>query len=206
MDLLNDNRSLIHTGKFLRQPDTGFEWNGWTELFALLFDNYRRGLDTLDVFSSPTHEPLGSRYDETQGKGWNHKVPSIPTGKSRSILYHTIDFLICYIAHSPGPSHLSSVRGSSDPTWWQATAVWWRWRKKGYGRYKPERHFSRCRCEPRSCQRPPVGVPLHNPPQRSIGRSVYLVRRDFPGAVGVEGQIGGGNWVEEGCAGVEQGI
>jgi len=43
MDLLNENRSLIHTGKFLRQPDTGFEWSGWTELFALLFDNYRGG-------------------------------------------------------------------------------------------------------------------------------------------------------------------
>ena len=43
MDLLNENRSLIHTGKFLRQPDTGFEWNGWTELFVLLFDNYRKG-------------------------------------------------------------------------------------------------------------------------------------------------------------------
>ncbi|KAI0794364.1 Dbl domain-containing protein [Fomes fomentarius] len=40
MDLLNENRSLIHTGKLLRQPDTGFEWNGWTELFVLLFDNY----------------------------------------------------------------------------------------------------------------------------------------------------------------------
>ncbi|KAL6309388.1 Dbl-like domain-containing protein [Sparassis latifolia] len=40
MDLLNENRSLIHVGKFLRQPDTGFEWNGWTELFVLLFDNY----------------------------------------------------------------------------------------------------------------------------------------------------------------------
>ncbi|OJT02956.1 Rho1 guanine nucleotide exchange factor 1 [Trametes pubescens] len=40
MDLLHENRSLIHTGKLLRQPDTGFEWNGWTELFVLLFDNY----------------------------------------------------------------------------------------------------------------------------------------------------------------------
>lgn len=42
MDLLHENRSLIHTGKLLRQPDTGFEWNGWTELFVLLFDNYRK--------------------------------------------------------------------------------------------------------------------------------------------------------------------
>ena len=41
MDLLDEHRSLIHTGKLLRQPDTGFEWNGWTELFVLLFDNYR---------------------------------------------------------------------------------------------------------------------------------------------------------------------
>jgi len=40
MDLLNENRSLIHAGKLLRQPDTGFEWSGWTELFVLLFDNY----------------------------------------------------------------------------------------------------------------------------------------------------------------------
>jgi hypothetical protein len=40
MDLLNENRSLVHAGKLLRQPDTGFEWNGWTELFVLLFDNY----------------------------------------------------------------------------------------------------------------------------------------------------------------------
>ena len=40
MDLLDENRQLIHTGKLLRQPDTGFEWSGWTELFILLFDNY----------------------------------------------------------------------------------------------------------------------------------------------------------------------
>ncbi|KAI6112968.1 CNH domain-containing protein [Pisolithus sp. B1] len=40
MDLLNESRSLVHAGKLLRQPDTGFEWSGWTELFVLLFDNY----------------------------------------------------------------------------------------------------------------------------------------------------------------------
>lgn len=44
MDLLNENRSLIHTGKLLRQPDSGFEWSGWTELFVLLFDNYRKSV------------------------------------------------------------------------------------------------------------------------------------------------------------------
>lgn len=41
MDLLNENRSLIHSGKLLRQPESGLEWNGWSELFVLLFDNYR---------------------------------------------------------------------------------------------------------------------------------------------------------------------
>jgi hypothetical protein len=42
MDLLNQNRSLIHSGKLLRQPDSGLEWHGWSELFVLLFDNYRQ--------------------------------------------------------------------------------------------------------------------------------------------------------------------
>ncbi|KAG6816279.1 hypothetical protein H0H87_007316 [Tephrocybe sp. NHM501043] len=40
MDLLNLNRSLVHSGKLLRQPESGLEWNGWSELFVLLFDNY----------------------------------------------------------------------------------------------------------------------------------------------------------------------
>ncbi|KAI0091606.1 Dbl-like domain-containing protein [Irpex rosettiformis] len=40
LDLLNESRSLIHSGKLFRQPDGGFEWSGWTELFVLLFDNY----------------------------------------------------------------------------------------------------------------------------------------------------------------------
>ncbi|KAK0436935.1 CNH domain-containing protein [Armillaria borealis] len=40
MDLLDENRSLIYSGKLLRQPDSGLEWNGWSELFVLLFDNY----------------------------------------------------------------------------------------------------------------------------------------------------------------------
>lgn len=44
MDLLDETRTLIHTGKLLRQPETGFEWSGWSELFVLLFDNYRMPL------------------------------------------------------------------------------------------------------------------------------------------------------------------
>ena len=68
MDLLDENRSLIHTGKLLRQPETGFEWNGWGELFVLLFDNYRKcGNSWRDC--ADRHR---SRYDETQAKGWRH--------------------------------------------------------------------------------------------------------------------------------------
>jgi hypothetical protein len=36
MDLLDEQRSLIHTGRLLR-PENG---NSWTELFVILFDNY----------------------------------------------------------------------------------------------------------------------------------------------------------------------
>ncbi|KAJ6485700.1 signal transducer [Mycena sanguinolenta] len=43
MDLLDANRSLIHTAKVIRQPDNtipSLEWSGWSELFVVLFDNY----------------------------------------------------------------------------------------------------------------------------------------------------------------------
>jgi hypothetical protein len=118
MDLLNENRSLIHTGKFLRQPETGFEWNGWTELFALLFDNYRMGLNTLYIQSARSH-PSNSCHDETQGEGWSHEIPSVPTGNSRPISQQTTSFLTCCVAHPTRPSHPSDVHRSSDPTRWQ---------------------------------------------------------------------------------------
>ena len=66
MDLLDQNRSLVHQGKLLRQPDSGLEWHGWTELIVLLFDNYRTG-----VFFSRTRNGSdylnSSGYDETEG-------------------------------------------------------------------------------------------------------------------------------------------
>lgn len=39
MDLLNEQRSLIHTGKLLRQPEGGSD-----EFFVILFDNYCESL------------------------------------------------------------------------------------------------------------------------------------------------------------------
>ncbi|KAG6813809.1 hypothetical protein H0H93_013259 [Arthromyces matolae] len=42
LDLLNPNRSVIHSGKLLRKSESVFEWSsGWSELFVLLFDNYQ---------------------------------------------------------------------------------------------------------------------------------------------------------------------
>lgn len=66
MDLLDEHRSLIHTGKLLRQPETGFEWNGWSELFVLLFDNY---CGCFALNPETTLIVLYSGYDEAQGEG-----------------------------------------------------------------------------------------------------------------------------------------
>jgi len=92
MDLLNENRSLIHTGKFLRQPETGFEWNGWTELFVLLFDNYRESSYLYVVFPARVDKRLDSCHDKTQGEGWHYQVPSLPAGKSLQARHRTVDF------------------------------------------------------------------------------------------------------------------
>ncbi|KAF5373356.1 hypothetical protein D9615_007361 [Tricholomella constricta] len=40
LDLLNESRSLIYTGKLLRQPEINADASGWNELFVILFDNY----------------------------------------------------------------------------------------------------------------------------------------------------------------------
>ncbi|KAF5361963.1 hypothetical protein D9756_002198 [Leucocoprinus leucothites] len=40
VDLFDKKRQLIHSGKLLGQPDSKLEWNGWSELFVLLLDNY----------------------------------------------------------------------------------------------------------------------------------------------------------------------
>ncbi|TDL23713.1 Dbl domain-containing protein [Rickenella mellea] len=55
MDLLDENRSLVYSGKLLRQPETGFEWSGWGELFVLLFDNYL-------VFTKPKEKDGFTKY------------------------------------------------------------------------------------------------------------------------------------------------
>jgi hypothetical protein len=73
MDLLAENRSLIHVGKLLRQPDTGFEWSGWSELFVLLFDNYCKSSKL--VWRCRLLIAMAySGHDKTKGEGWCHEV------------------------------------------------------------------------------------------------------------------------------------
>ena len=72
MDLLNDTRTLIHTGKLLRQPETGFEWSGWTELFVLLFDNYSKS-GRLGALREAHQSSSG--HDQDQGE---RRYPQVP--------------------------------------------------------------------------------------------------------------------------------
>ena len=53
MDLLAENRSLVHAGKLLRPPEDRFDFASWTELFVLLFDNYSK--IPLQAFITKSH-------------------------------------------------------------------------------------------------------------------------------------------------------
>jgi len=74
MDLLAENRSLIHAGKLLRQPDTGFEWSGWSELFVLLFDNYCKSVDVRVRLCRLLIVMAYSGHDKAKGERWYHEV------------------------------------------------------------------------------------------------------------------------------------
>lgn len=125
MDLLNDNRSLVHTGKFLRQPDTGFEWNGWTELFALLFDNYRGYFTILSpVVFTNSLIVLMTKPKEKDG------ITKYQVYRRASLVSHeTTKFLTCPLAHTPRPFDFGYVHGPSYTTRWRT--ITFRWWKKG---------------------------------------------------------------------------
>uniref|UniRef100_A0A0W0F0H3 Putative Dbl-like domain-containing protein n=1 Tax=Moniliophthora roreri TaxID=221103 RepID=A0A0W0F0H3_MONRR len=63
LHLLDENRSLVHSGKLLRQHEVGL--NAWSELFVLLFDNYlimtkvREKDDTVEYYVNSRPIPLG---------------------------------------------------------------------------------------------------------------------------------------------------
>lgn len=68
MDLLDETRTLVHTGKLLRQPDGSLEWSGWTELFVLLFDNYRASIKMISVRLALTfHAVVMTKAKEKDG-------------------------------------------------------------------------------------------------------------------------------------------
>jgi hypothetical protein len=73
MELLAENRSLVHAGKLLRQPDTCFGWCGWSQLFVLLFDNYCKSRGLVWRFRLLIAVAY-SGHDKTKGEGWYHEV------------------------------------------------------------------------------------------------------------------------------------
>jgi hypothetical protein len=73
MDLLAENRSLIHAGKLLRQPDTGVGRSGWSELFVLLFDNYCRS-SGLIWRACLLIAVAYSGHDKNKGERWYQEV------------------------------------------------------------------------------------------------------------------------------------
>lgn len=81
MELLDENRSLLHAGKVLGRPDNTIQElnSGWTELNALLFDNYREQFLLFYCILSPFSLTLSySRLDETKREGRHDQVYGLP--------------------------------------------------------------------------------------------------------------------------------
>jgi hypothetical protein len=64
----------MHAAKLFRPPETGFEWNGWSELFVLLFDNYCKSSGLVWRCTSLLIAMAHSGHDESKGEGWYHEV------------------------------------------------------------------------------------------------------------------------------------
>jgi hypothetical protein len=89
MDLLDESRTLIHTGKLLRQPETGFEWSGWSELFVLLFDNYSQWYCLMHV---PHTNVCRSGHDQAEGEGRHYQVQCHPSREYTDLLgFHLLN-------------------------------------------------------------------------------------------------------------------
>ncbi|KAJ7860483.1 Dbl-like domain-containing protein [Mycena olivaceomarginata] len=115
MDLLDENRSLIHAGKLLRQPESGRTWN---EVYVLLFDNYlvmtkpkeKEGITKYSVVRRPI--PLDLLTLRNAG-GENGGVAEGPAD-SRSIFP-------CTIHHNAraGGSHILYAESAQARAEWQ---------------------------------------------------------------------------------------
>lgn len=54
MDITHPERKLVHVGKLLRQPDTGFDLGGWVDMVVILLDNYCEYLQPHNYLSTDT--------------------------------------------------------------------------------------------------------------------------------------------------------
>ncbi|KAI0286011.1 CNH domain-containing protein [Russula aff. rugulosa BPL654] len=129
MDLLAENRSLIHTGKLLRQPDAGFERSGWSEVLVLLFDNYlvftkpkeRNGVTKYHVVWQPI--PLDlltlANFTDPPMQRWNGLLRDTP-GMSPSSATGSLVVHPCTILHTGRLGGLYTVYAGSA----QARSEW----------------------------------------------------------------------------------
>lgn len=108
MGLLNENRSLVHTGRFLRQDAKGFGGNEWTELFALLFDNYRKGIREVSFRVPLTDSPIVVMTKPKAEGGVTKYHVYQRASHVRSFVAARL--LIRCTAHPAGPSYIGDFR------------------------------------------------------------------------------------------------
>ena len=169
---MNENRSLIHTGKLLRPPDSNLEWGGWTELFALLFDNYRGcfsragfGPDLMTirvvVMTKPKERDGVTKYQVYR------RVRQTPSSVCNSELISTT-------ADPTRPSHARKLQRASHTTQCRPPPAKARpWRRET----RPEFTKS-CRrvFEPRDRDRLARGLSMHDSPHWAAWWAVDRVR------------------------------
>lgn len=99
MDLLSEQRSLIHTGKLLRPPESGIG-NTWTETFVLLFDNYCAYIHLQWCYAHIAGIVVMTKSRDKDGvlKYQVNRRVCIPLSSRKQELF---DFL-CLLAHSIG--------------------------------------------------------------------------------------------------------
>ncbi|KAJ3981718.1 hypothetical protein F5890DRAFT_489929 [Lentinula detonsa] len=83
LDLLDKNRSIIHTGRLLRQPDGGLEWVG--ELFVLFLVSYGECSSSFSPVLAFLTIALQSCDDQSQREGWNNQILCQPPFNTISI-------------------------------------------------------------------------------------------------------------------------
>src|SRR5688572_26023491 len=116
MDLLNEQRSLIHTGRLLRQPEAG--WDSWGELFVLLFDNYCECC----IVEFPCYGSQASEVVMTKPKEKDGVTKYIVNRRVSGVIENSTISITRILANSIGLAHVSQLqRSTSSQDDWTTT-------------------------------------------------------------------------------------